>query len=201
MSKLDKEKWDKKYAEGAYETKTYPAAFLAEQLSFILAELNKNNDENQFRALDLACGAGRNSHFLSANGFQVDAIDISETGLARAANNAPKNKSSIQWICRDLDDFAASEVGEYHLMLMMRYVDLPLLQTITANLLPGGFVVCEEHLQTAEDVVGPRDPNFRVAPGALKEALVGLQIHHYSESIIIEPNGDKAALARIVAQL
>ena len=150
--------------------------------------------------VDLACGAGRNSHFLSRQGFHVDAIDISATGLARAEKNAPSNSSPIKWICRDLEDLDRQELGHYHLILMMRYVNLPLLQAVTRNLLPGGFIICEEHLQTNETVVGPRNPAFRVAAGALKEVLSDLTIHHYRESIITEPNGDKAAVARIVAQ-
>ena len=201
MSEADKQKWDKKYADGAYESKTYPAVFLAEQLDSITASFHKKQINKPWRALDLACGAGRNSHYLSTKGFEVDAVDISETGLARAAENAPKNTLKIEWRCRDLDEFDVNEYDRYHLIIMMRFVNLALLKTVTQNLLPGGFILCEEHLQTDEAVVGPRNPAFRVAPGALRNTLSSLTVHHYSESIITEPNGDKAAVARILAQL
>ena len=200
MSEADKQKWDKKYAEGAYESKTHPAVFLAEQLAFITAALREARIPEPWRALDLACGAGRNSHFLSTNGFEVDAIDISAVGLARAAENAPPDTPGINWLCRDLDEFDANEFGRYHLIIMMRYVNLPLLKRVTQNLHPGGFILCEKHLRTDESVVGPRNPAFRVAPGELKQALSTLKIHYYEESIITEPDNNKAAVARVLAQ-
>lgn len=40
------------------------------------------------RVLDVGCGPGRNSVFLARNGFQVDAVDLSATAIAWAAERA-----------------------------------------------------------------------------------------------------------------
>ena len=51
-------------------------------------------------ALDLACGTGRNSHFLEELGFSVDAVDLSDYALSRI-----KDIPSIKKIEVDLDSY------------------------------------------------------------------------------------------------
>ena len=63
-----------------------------------------------------------------------------------------------------------------------------------------GYLIVEEHLATEEDVVGPQDPRFRVAPGTLRDAAAGLEIIAYREGIIADPDGRRAALAQLVAR-
>ena len=50
------------------------------------------------RALDVACGAGRNALRLAAAGFTVDALDISAAALERAATAAVDAGLTIHWI-------------------------------------------------------------------------------------------------------
>ena len=69
-----------------------------------------------------------------------------------------------------------------------------------AEVSPGGFLVCEEHLVTTAEVIGPSNPAFRVRPGELREVASGLQIRFMQEGIIEEPDGRPAALARLVAE-
>ncbi|MGR8948924.1 MAG: class I SAM-dependent methyltransferase [Gammaproteobacteria bacterium] len=200
MSSQDQQKWDAKYAAGAYESKRYPGAYLTEHLPQIVAALETSGATKPWHALDLACGAGRNSHYLSEHGFEVDAIDISTVGLKRAAEQAPPAAQTINWIQQDLENATTNNFGHYDLVIMMRYVNLPLLQAVTSNLKPGGFVLCENHLRTDAEVVGPKNPAFRVAPGELSETLAGLEIIHTSEEIIRDPNSEHAAVARILAR-
>ena len=200
MSTQDKDKWDAKYAAGAYESKQYPGAYLAKHLPAIIDVLTNGATPKPWRALDLACGAGRNSHYLSEHGFEVDAVDISAVGLARAAEQAAASESTINWIQRDLEDANTDGFSCYDLIIMMRYVNLPLLRAVTNNLNPGGFVLCENHLRTNAQVVGPKNPAFRVAPGKLGESLSDLEIIHSSEETIRDPNSEHAAVARILAR-
>ena len=54
---------------------------------------------------------------------------------------------------------------------------------------------------TLEDAVaGPRNPRFRVAPGALQNAAAGLDIIAYREGTVNGPDGCSAALAQLVAR-
>lgn len=57
-------------------------------------------------ALDLGCGEGGDAVWLAARGWQVTAIDISPTALARGAAQGREHgvADRITWICGDLDE-------------------------------------------------------------------------------------------------
>lgn len=188
MSKQDRDKWNQRYAEDSYQ-KNNPVTLVSEWLPRIPVG----------RALDVACGAGRNSILLAQTGFDVDAIDISRQGLDQARRTAMKQGLNINWIEHDLDE-AYPFADNYSLIVVMWYVDLALIRKLCACLVPGGYLLCEEHLVTDQDVIGPTSQNFRVAPGALREAVTGLEILHYEESIEAVPEGGQVASARVVAR-
>ena len=52
----------------------------------------------------------------------------------------------------------------------------------------------------SQEVIGPTSPNYRIAPGALREAVPGLEILHYQESVEAIPEGERIASARVVAK-
>jgi SAM-dependent methyltransferase len=189
MSGKDRAKWNQRYRDGEYARRTRPSALLRSWIGRIPAG----------RALDLACGAGRNALYLAAQGFEVDAVDISGEGLDRARAGARQAGLQVNWLERDLDEPLPLE-HLYQLILIVRYVNLPLIHRLTANLAPGGYLVCEQHLDSDADVIGPANPSFRVKPGDLQLAAGGLQIHHLEEALVKDPDGRTAALARLVAQ-
>ncbi len=189
MSTADRDKWNQRYAEGAYSERMHPSALLERWADQIAPG----------RALDVACGAGRNALWLAERGFAVDAIDISATGLAKARQVAEKRRLSVKLIEHDLDQPLELDV-DYQLILMIRYVDLPLLQQLGEHLAPGGWLICEEHMLSDADVIGPGNPAFRVAPGALSAAVAGLEILSEEEGAVREPDGRLAALSQLVAR-
>lgn len=189
MSDADREKWDRRYREGAYSERSQPSVFLTRWLGEI----------STGRALDLACGAGRNATHLAKSGFDVDAVDISPEALRRGQANAQRLGLDINWLEQDLDDSHALASG-YQLILIVRYVNLPLLQHLPTLLAPGGVLLCEEHLESTAEVIGPGNPAFRVKPGELAAAAKGLEIIHVEEGVVRDPDGRPAALARLVAR-
>jgi SAM-dependent methyltransferase len=189
MTQADRERWDERYRDGAYAGRTEPSALLAQWIDRIPPG----------RALDVACGAGRNALFLAARGFEVDAVDISAVALDRGRALARAAGLQVNWIEQDLDEPLALG-ADYALVVVARYVNLPLIRQLADKLGPGGFLVCEEHLVTTAEVIGPSNPAFRVRPGELREVAGGLQIRFMQEGIIEEPDGRPAALARLVAE-
>lgn len=189
MSGADREKWNERYRDGAYAERTLPSAFLASWIERIPLG----------RALDVACGAGRNALYLAAQGFEVDAVDISGEALERARDTAQGLDVCVNWLQHDLDEPLTLD-GSYQLILIFRYVNLPLVRRLTANLAPGGYLVCEQHLVTEADVVGPTNPSYRVKSGDLRGVAQPLHIHHFEEALVADPDGRTAALARLVAQ-
>ena len=188
MSSEDRAKWNQRYAENSYR-KSNPVTLLTDWLPQLPVG----------KALDVACGAGRNAICLAEAGFRVDAIDISVEGLKLTAEKANEAQLDIHCIEHDLDD-AFEFDRDYDLILVLWYVNLPLIEQLCGCLRAGGYLLCEEHLRTDSDVIGPGNPNFRVAPGALRAAVSSLELLSYEESEQTTDEGNRIASARVVAR-
>ncbi len=188
MSKQDQIKWNQRYAEDSYH-KNNTVTLVEDWLPRLPAG----------KALDIACGAGRCSILLAQAGYQVDAIDISSEGLKQARQKAEAQGLSINWIEHDLDQPFPFDT-DYDLILVMWYVNIALITRLCDYLAPGGYLLCEEHLITDLEVIGPTSLNYRVAPGDLREAVSGVDVLLYQESIETNSEGDQVASARVVAK-
>lgn len=189
MTQEDRDKWNERYRQGAYATRRHPSALLQEWIDRI----------PRGRALDVACGRGRNALYLARNEFRVDAVDISREALKRARSRARTAGLDIRWIEHDFDQPLELD-RDYALILVIRYVNLPLIGSLVGHLAPGGFLIVEEHLTTEADVAGPSSPAFRVAPGDLALVAGGLHVHLLQEGLFDDPDDRRVALARLVAQ-
>ena len=188
MSQADRDKWDRRYREGAYRSRAHPSAFVAQCADYL---------PPTGRALDIACGAGRNALYLAEKGLAVDAVDISAIALERAraaAANLP-----IAWLEHDLD-LGFDPPATYDVIVNIRYVNIPLLAKVLGSLRPGGLLLVEQHLGGYRDVVGPTNPTFRVARGELAELAAALLVEELHEGLFEDPDGRTAALARLVAR-
>jgi tellurite methyltransferase len=177
LSLADHRKWDALYRDGAYSDRRHPTALLE----------NFVRERGRGAALDVACGAGRNALFLAQQGFGVDAIDISGAALERLRQDADAGNLPVRTVEADLDPGLPESEGlqdEYDLIVLVRYVNPPLVGQLVDRLAEGGVLLCEEHLKTDQDVIGPRNDDFRVAPGQLLEAAADLRVHFYREGII-----------------
>ena len=188
MSKQDRDKWNQRYAEDSYH-KNNPVVLLEDWLAKLPVG----------KALDVACGAGRNALFLAKAGFQVDAIDISPEGLHKARQQARSQGLDVNWIEHDLDQAFRFDT-DYDLIVVMWYVNLALISRLCGCLAAGGYLLCEEHLITDQEVIGPTSSNYRVAPGALRGAVSGVDVLLYEEIIENSSAGEQVASARVVAK-
>jgi SAM-dependent methyltransferase len=189
MSDADRTKWDERYRSGAYGTRRNPSAILLEWIDRVPPG----------RALDVACGSGRNALFLARHGFGVDAVDISAAALSVGRDAASAAGLEVHWIEHDLDNPIVLEPG-YALVLAVRFVNLPRIRELAGYLAPGGLLICEEHLISDAEVIGPSNPAYRLRPGELREVAAGLRLRHYAEGLFEDPDGRPAALARLVAE-
>lgn len=192
MSQADATKWDARYRDGAYANRRHPTPLLVR----FGPELRRGT------ALDIACGAGRNALFLAESGFEVDAVDISGTGLKRLEADAKAADLDIRLFEADLERGFPETLGIrdcYDLIVMVRYVNLPLIGAVANRLADGGVFLCEQHLKTDEDVVGPRSEAWRLEPNALLDAARDLRIHFFREGIVMDQDGRRAALTQVVA--
>ena len=188
MSDADREHWNTRYESGTYASRTHPSALLAAWTDRL----------PRGRALDVACGLGRNAIHLAANGYEVDAMDISDVALAGARARADAAGVTVNWIEADLEQPEIAR-GAYDVIVVARFLDRPLIPRLIDALHPGGHVVYDHHYITPADVGGPSSRRFRARPNELLERFRALRILSYEEGIVADPDGRRMALARLVA--
>lgn len=188
MSDAEREKWDERYRDGSYRAREHPTALLVEWLPRL----------PRGRALDVACGVGRNALHLASAGYRVDAIDISRVALRRAEQRARERGLDVAWMATDLD-VAELEPRAYDVIVVARYINRALTPRIEEALADGGHLLYEHHLLTEAPVGGPSTAEFRLAPNELLELFRGLRVLHYNEGLVEDPDGRLMALARLVA--
>jgi len=131
------------------------------------------------RALDLACGAGRNALYLAQLGWQVVAIDSSASAVRMVRERAAAAAVSIEVRVADLE--AAGEFviepSAYDLICDFFYLQRDLFAAIREGVRPGGLVAAEIHLRDE------KPHRFVLDPGALRREFDGWKILYYSEAV------------------
>ena len=188
MTEADRIKWDERYRASLDEKLSPPSEFIQCWIDRFPGG----------RALDVACGRGRNALFLAASGYEVDAVDISTEALNSAQRTAQKSSLKLNWIVHDLDEPFRPD-SPYDLIVMVHYVNLPLIASLARLLKPGGILLCEQHLATDAEVAGPSNPAFRLEPQQLQEAARGLKILELKECLLERDGELPLALVQLAA--
>lgn len=151
-------KWDERFRAEEFVLGTEPSFFLAENIDLIklLAPGNK--------AMDLACGEGRNSIFLAREGMKVTGLDISEAGLEKAVKWMEREKLSIDFRTQDLEGYEFSE--SYDLIINFNFLLRDLIPKSIAALHPAGVMVFDSILDSPY-VPTTHKKEFLLQPGEL----------------------------------
>lgn len=161
----DRIKWNGRYAGEGFFLGPNPSRFLEERIESVEALLPGR------KALDIACGEGRNSIFLARRGFSVTGIDISEEGLEKARRWASAEGLDIRFIRADLEGYEFSE--KYDLILNFNFLLRDLVPKMVAALNPGGVIVFDTILDTPT-LVGHHNKAFLLRRGELREIFMRL---------------------------
>lgn len=145
------------------------------------------------RALDLACGSGRNALYLAELGWHVTAVDGSPVALEVLGARARERGLKIDTRIADLErgEFQIAS-DTYDLILDCYYLQRDLFATMQAGVPPGGMIISIVHLADADGT--PK----RAYPGELRKYFEGWKILHYREG---QPGESchQRAVAEIVA--
>ena len=158
------------------------------------------------RALDLACGEGRNAVWLAERGWRVTGVDFSDVALAKAAELAASRGVEVDWVVADVLEHEP-EPQAYDLVAVL-YLQLPrdeLLRAIrgAANAVaPGGTLVVLAH-DTANLVAGhggPKDPAVLYTAEDVVPELGGLVVERADavERTVPLPEGEAVAIDAFV---
>lgn len=140
-------------------------------------------------ALDLAAGRGRHTRLLLAAGYRVRAVDRDASRLAELG---------CEVLEIDLESGAAWPLGGgYDGIVVTDYLFRPILPDIVGALPPGGVLIYETFAVGNERFGRPRNPDFLLKPGELREVCQGLDIAAFEEGEVAEPR--PAVIQRIAA--
>jgi SAM-dependent methyltransferase len=126
------------------------------------------------KALDLACGTGRNAIWLAQQGWDVTAVDSSSVAIQRV-NTADLG---IHTVLADLEtDQLILMPAAWDLIVVSLYLQRDLFAKLGAALRPGGIAIVTTLLG---------EGRFRMRPGELLGCFPGWEVLHYRESVIAE---------------
>jgi len=145
-------------------------------------------------ALDIACGTGRNTHFIESKGFIVDAVDFSDYALDKI-----DDIDSINKIEADLDSYDLS-VDRYDLIVNINYLNRRLMPQIKESLRDGGLLIFETFIIAHGDFEGPSNREFLLRQNELLHNFIGLDIIYYEERDDLNIRGEKTRVASLVAK-
>jgi tellurite methyltransferase len=195
-SENERERWNRKYREAAADREAGSTAdpFLVQTFpEFILPEFPRGGS-----ALDVAGGAGRHAIWLAKQGWQVTIIDISETGVEQARQNAGPLASHIHFVVDDLTRFKAAQTqfdAGFDLVMVFFYLERRVFPEILSALRPGGLLIYKTYLSAqAKPAGGPKNPEHLLEAGELVGLASGLRILHYREIVT------ERAVAELVAR-
>jgi len=146
-------------------------------------------------ALDLACGTGRNSHFLEELGFKVDAVDLSDYALSQIKETLNINKIEV-----DLDEYNL-EKNRYDLIVNTNYLNRRLMDQMIDALKEGGLIIFETFIEAHEKPEqGSMNPDYLLKTNELLKKFMSLEIIFYEEKDGINLRGEKNKTASLVAK-
>ena len=195
---MDATQWNAKYATAEYIWKAEPNRFLPE----LTAGLRVG------RALDLACGEGRNAVWLAEQGWTVTGVDFSDVGLDKARRMATERGVDIEWICADATNWQPPADG-FDLVVVF-YLQLAADERRRAMcvaaraLAPGGtlLVVAHDTTNLTDGTGGPPDPAVLYRPddviADLRTAGIDLSVERAETVERPVPGADRPALDCLV---
>lgn len=168
---VQREDWNRRYGHAELVWSAEPNVFVADQTGHLAPG----------RALDLACGEGRNAVWLARRGWDVVGADFSPAALATARRVADEAGVAVTWVEADVTTWTAP--GEFDLVVLC-YLQLPrdrmaaALDRVVPALAPGGtlLVIGHDRRNLDEGVGGPRRPEVLLDPDEVAALAPGLLV-------------------------
>lgn len=191
---MKREDWNRRYAEIDSLWSLTPNRFLVAE----------TEDLRPGKALDLACGEGRNAIWLAERGWQVTAVDYSEVAIEKARRRAAEEHVEVDFHVQDLLAFEPDRRA-YDLVVVL-YLQIPaaerrqVLAAAAEAVALGGTLLLVGHdlLNATEGVGGPSDPSVLYTPEDIVAELPGLQIEKAERVLRDVEDADRPAIDALV---
>lgn len=169
---MSRDDWDRRYDTPALIWSGEPNRFLEAEVAGMPPG----------RALDLACGEGRNAVWLAERGWDVTAVDFSARALEKARDLAVRRGVAVRLVEADLADHEPEPGGADLVVVLYLHLPAPeraaVLARAAAALAPDGVILAVGHdlLNLTEGHGGPRDPQILWTPDDVAADLPGLVV-------------------------
>jgi len=165
------------------------------------------------KILDLGCGQGIDSLFLSKNGFLITAIDSSNVAINQIKIKKDEFKlDNLELICGDINDFNI-EKNKYQVIIcrnVLNFLDkdkaLKILKSLQDNIQKGSYIITEVFTKNDPSFLSDNKFTNYFEEQELLNIFSGYKIFYYLENTILDlghpgfPNPHKHGVARIIAQ-
>ncbi len=167
---MDLAAWDEQYRTAVGTKPLLPHSLLVEAAS----ELGPG------RALDLACGTGRNALWLAQRGWSVTAVDGSASAIQNLRTRAAQLHVTVDAQIADLEASGFSIApARYDLIAMCYYFQRNLIEPCKRGVTSGGIMIALALLMEP----GKEDSPFRLRPGELRGYFADWEILHDREGV------------------
>ena len=184
------ERWNARYTQDFRPFPDAPAHWLVEHRKLLAGG---------GRALDVACGDGRNALYLAQHGFAVDAIDASDVAIDALRAAARERDLAITPLVWDLEHEPLPP-GPYDVIVTMNFLQRDLFGPLRAALAPGGLLFYETLAQAHVTELGRSfNPDYLLEDGELLRAFAGLEVIEHFEGVTAR-SGDSRGVGAIVAR-
>jgi len=193
---MDREAWNRCYADRELVWTSEPNRFLVAEAAGLEAG----------RALDVACGEGRNTVWLAECGWRVSGVDFSEVGLEKARALARARGVQAEWVVADLLAYTP-EPRAFDLVLVF-YLQVPaaerrpIVRAAAGAVAAGGAFLLVGHDSRNLELGhgGPQDPAVLYTAGDVLRDVegTGLEIER-AETVrrpVQTPEGNASRLTR-----
>lgn len=156
---MDADDWDERYRGREFVWSTEPNQFLPPAVEQLAAG----------RALDLACGEGRNAVWLATQGWEVTGVDFSAVGIDKGRELAAANDVDVHWVVADATRWESDTAFDLVILFYLQLAEIERRAAVTAAaraLAPGGTIVVVAHdsANLTDGVGGPQDATVLYTP-------------------------------------
>jgi SAM-dependent methyltransferase len=183
--------WDDQYQAIDRRWSAEPNVFVADRLG----------GNRSGTGLDLAAGEGRNALWLAEQGWDMTAVDFSETAIGRGQAISDE----VRWVVADIRSWEPDDVYD---LVVVAYLHLlldefePLIQRVVTWLAPGGelFMVGHDRSNIEHGVGGPQVPAILWDIEEIVPWLGGLDILEAEivEREVVHEDGSQMALDALI---
>lgn len=146
------------------------------------------------KALDLACGTGRNALWLAAQGWQVTAVDGAAAAIEILRREAAQRALTVDAQIADLHEYRIAEAA-WDFIALCYYLQRDLIERAKRGVVPGGTLLVIVHISEP----GEEPKATRLERGQLAAYFQDWEVLHYFEGKPNDPS-HRRSVAEVVAR-